>query len=252
MDWRPITFPHQAELWRPFSRDFEVRVFSFTSFASKRQLLVQSARPGRILDVGCGPLGLLLRDLASLGAEVIGADWSVDMLLECRRQLDARRVRLIAADNRCLPLASATAGTIFAVNSFLPETREEVDLMFAEARRVLTPGGRLIAVLPSFEMSILARDRWGMDLRLDVENHREYDTSGWQSFYTLADIEQLMARHGFAAYRVQRVCFDAPEEITHIREVYGASLSGVSVEKLRSEPLFEHLLDAESSRVGER
>jgi len=66
-----------------------------------------------------------------------------------------------------------------------------------------------------------------MDLQLDLENHREWDTSGWQCFYTSEDIERLMRANGFEEYRIERVLFPAPDEIKHIRQVYVQSLKDV-------------------------
>ena len=94
-------------------------------------------------------------------------------------------------------------------------------------------------------MSIVARDGWRMKISLDLENHREWDTSGWQTFYTVGDIEDLMKRHRFGSYRVDRMTFSEPAELAHIRAIYAGALEGVPPERLIEMPLFEHLLTAE-------
>jgi ubiquinone/menaquinone biosynthesis C-methylase UbiE len=237
-----------AAPWKQFSRDYERQVMSVTSFPGMRARVldaVRDAADGVVVDAGCGPLGLLLREIAEWpGATPIGADFCLDMLVASRERTAGCGVAYVAADHRHLPWRDASVAAIVAVNSFLPETRAEVDVIFAEAARVLRPGGRLVAVLPAFEMSLIARDRWGMAMRLDVEQRREWDTSGWQSFYTTEDIAQLSARHGFRSHHTETLTFSAPDEVAHIREIYAASLAQVPDANLIAWPMFEHLLIA--------
>ena len=51
-----------------------------------------------------------------------------------------------------LPLAPATAGTVFASNFFEHFTQDEARQILKEAWRVLRPGGRLIVVQPNFRL----------------------------------------------------------------------------------------------------
>jgi hypothetical protein len=44
---------------------------------------------------------------------------------------------------------------------------------------------------------------------------------------------------------VKRMTFSAPEELAHIRRVYGAYLHDVPEQRLVAVPLFGHLLTAE-------
>lgn len=235
-----------ARRWAQFSEAYEQKVVSLTSFERMRGLLLREMAPGVSVDLGCGPLGLLARDLCrSRQARVVACDFCWEMVAGSRRRFEAANLLHVVADNRELPLAPVVADTVFSVNSFLPETRADAELMFAEAARILRPGGRLVAVLPAFEMSLVARDVWGMRVEVDVEGRREFDTSGWQCFYTEADIAGLAARHQFGRYRISRVLLAEPDEIAHVREVYEEQLVGVDPGKLEKFPLFEHLLVAE-------
>ena len=237
-----------AENWTQFVRDYETKVFSVTSFDAKRKKIRQSVKPGVVADLGCGPLGLMLRELAQLPQTfAVGTDFCLAMITESRQCTEKFGVRYVVADNRCLPFRSSSIDTIVSINSFLPETRAEVELIFGEVSRVLRKSGRLVAVLPSFEMSLVARDRWGMTLRLDLQDRREWDTLGWQCFYTAPDIERLMRDNSFAEYRIEKMVFSAPEEVTHIGQIYAKSLRDVPSNKLVQYPLFEHLLIAERS-----
>jgi SAM-dependent methyltransferase len=232
--------------WRAFSRDYEDLVFSVTSFVAQRQRILSQVVPGVVADIGCGPLGHLLRDIALLpGTLSLGGDFCWEMILSSRGATKQSDVRYLLTDNRYLAFANSSIDTVVSVNSMLPETRDEVERMFTEVARVLRERGRLVAVLPSFEMSLVARDRWGMQQCLDLENHREWDTSGWQCFYTSDDIDALMKRHRFRRYSLERVTFSATDEIRHIRRVYAKRLQQVSDQRLMDDPLFEHFLVAE-------
>jgi hypothetical protein len=88
----------------------------------------------------------------------------------------------------------------------------------------------------------MARDDWKMDIRIDEAARREFDTTGWQCFYTEADVAELMKAHDVASYRLDRVYFDSDDAVAAIRKIYGGSLSAQVLHKY---PLFEHLLVAE-------
>ena len=81
-----------------------------------------------------------------------------------------------------------------------------------------------------------------MDIRVDEANHREFDTTGWQCFYTRQDIDELLPSSGFRLLAYQRLYFRSDEQIEAIRRVYGRNLT---VELLQEFPLFEHLVVGE-------
>jgi ubiquinone/menaquinone biosynthesis C-methylase UbiE len=96
----------------------------------------------RILDAGCGsgPLSAALRDR---GAIVTGIDISAGMLERARRRL-GDHARLQRGDlNSALPFPSNAFDDVIA--SLVLHYLEDWTLPLAEMRRVLTPGGRLIA-----------------------------------------------------------------------------------------------------------
>lgn len=100
---------------------------------------------GPILDLGCGP-GRYLRRLAVRGVRVVGADLSGGMLREVVTRWDAslRRPLLVAADGEALPFADGTFEAALAMHMLyhVPDLERAV----AELRRVIRPGGRLLAV----------------------------------------------------------------------------------------------------------
>jgi ubiquinone/menaquinone biosynthesis C-methylase UbiE len=93
------------------------------------------------LDLGCGT-GRHSIWLAAAGATVTGVDFSEGMLAEARRKPGAEAVRFVAHDlHRPLPFA---AEFDLVVSGLVLEHLREVDGFFAEARRVLKPGGRAV------------------------------------------------------------------------------------------------------------
>lgn len=228
--------------WGSFATDYEDRVFSVMQFRPERQRVLEAGRPGALLDLGCGPSGRLLRDAANSGWDrVYGSDFSLDMLCVAAKQVTGTGAELILADNRALPFQSEALETVIAINSILPEERHQISPMFSEVSRVLTSEGRFVAIVPSFEMSLIALKDWGLDVVIDYENRRERDTTGWQAFYTQADIEELLNLHAFKLVHYERLYFDSKGHRDAIRRVYGPSLSDAI---LQTSPLFEHFFVA--------
>jgi SAM-dependent methyltransferase len=164
------------------------------------------------------------------------------MLTKARRSFQADDLFFIVADNRRLPFQGKSVHSVTSINSILPQNRSDIDPMLAEIVRVLRVGGRFIATLPAFETSLIARDHWGIDIKIDEANHREYDTTGWQCYFTRSDITELMTRHGLYQFTYERIYFTSPEELAEIRKIYGHS---ISIDRLLKYPLFEHFIVAE-------
>jgi ubiquinone/menaquinone biosynthesis C-methylase UbiE len=166
------------------------------------------------------------------------------MIAAAKAQISSKQVSFVVGDNRELPFPDGSLDTVINVNSFIPEQREDSDAMFEEAARVLRPGGRLVGILPAFEMSIAAVNAWGAATLIDAKTRREYDTTGWQSFYLEQDIDSQMSRLTFQSYRVERLVLDRPEEIQYVKEVYMSLLGNSPPGVVSAVPLFEHLLVA--------
>ena len=98
-------------------------------------------RPGRVIDLGCGPGGAL-KPLARRyrRARVTGVDLSPAMAARAREQrLWLRRPWVLCADMERLPLADASFD--LAVSAAALQWVNDLDRAFAEVRRVLAPGG---------------------------------------------------------------------------------------------------------------
>jgi ubiquinone/menaquinone biosynthesis C-methylase UbiE len=95
----------------------------------------------RLVDVGCGP-GVALRRAARLGATVTGIDPAPVM----RRvaSLLSRRVEIVDGVAERLPLPDGSATVLWSIATV--HHWRDLDAGMTEARRVLAPGGRFLAM----------------------------------------------------------------------------------------------------------
>jgi SAM-dependent methyltransferase len=226
--------------WETFSVHYLEKVFSPLQFPEVRGRIIDAVTLPTVLDMGCGPTPLLLRQLLRLPRiDLYASDWSSEMLAVSASYFPSGAIRFVHGDNRCLPFADQFFNTVISVNSILPDNRRDVDRMISEVVRVLKRGGHFVALFPAFETSLMARDSWNMAIQVDIENRREYDTTGWQCFFTHEDVIQLSDRHRLTIDKLDRVIFDSDPAIDQIRKIYGANLSP---HLLKQHPLFEHFL----------
>jgi malonyl-CoA O-methyltransferase len=103
---------------------------------------VGGVRGLKALDLGCGTARHSLW-LAAAGADVTAVDFSEGMLAEARAKPGADHVRFLVHDlDRPLPFPDATFDIV--VSGLVLEHLRELGGFFAEARRVLKPGGRAV------------------------------------------------------------------------------------------------------------
>jgi len=94
-----------------------------------------------VLDLGCGT-GRHSLWLAAAGAHVTAVDFSAGMLAEARRKPGAEAIRFVVHDlHQPLPFA---AEFDLVVSGLVLEHLQTLDDFFAEACRVLKPGGRAV------------------------------------------------------------------------------------------------------------
>ena len=140
--------------------------------------------PHRIVDAGCGA-GAAFAELRRRfpQAEIVGADFSAEMLRRARAEADAR-TRLILADAEHLPLADASADLIWS-NLCREWTGEK---FLPEMARILRPGGLLV-------FSTLGRDTL-REARAALESAGMRDSL--HDFFDLHDVGDALHSGGFA------------------------------------------------------
>ena len=165
------------------------------------------APPGPLLDLATGTADLALAARRLDPARVvIGADFSLGMLAQARRKLDARRTRvaLTAADALALPFADGAFASV--VSAFLLRNLVDLEAGLAEMRRVTRRGGRVITL----DIVKLALPVW--DALFGVYFHRVVPAMGTlvagdrqaytylpdsvDRFLTAADVAAAMRRAG--------------------------------------------------------
>jgi len=127
----------------------------------ERRGLLPVARPGRLLDFGCGG-GSYLTRMAQLGWRVTGLDFSAEAVRTVREKLGHE------AFFGTLPHPELTPGSFEAITLWqaLEHVHQPVQVL-REAFNLLVPGGCLVVAVPNFES--LTRgwfgERWyGLDL----------------------------------------------------------------------------------------
>jgi ubiquinone/menaquinone biosynthesis C-methylase UbiE len=137
-----------------------------------------------VLDIGCGP-GTAVRRAARLGATVSGVDPAPVMLRVARLLTRSTgQVRYLMGTAESLPVPDGSVSVVWAVASV--HHWADLDIALCEARRVLTRGGRLVAVE-----------------RRTQPGARGHASHGWTDDQARA-FEKRCVQHGFADPQVGR------------------------------------------------
>lgn len=152
--------------------------------------LVGTAGGGVIGDLGCGP-GHVSAHLRDRGATVVGVDLSPGILRHAA-------VPVAAGDLLALPLADGALAAAVAFYSLihLPPGTEVAAL--AEVRRVLAPGGTLLAAVHVGEEVRHLDEWWGVPVSVDFRFFPVSGLTGWLAGagFTVTDVRERDAYPG--------------------------------------------------------
>jgi ubiquinone/menaquinone biosynthesis C-methylase UbiE len=180
------------------------------------QLLLEMLMPGsgeRILDAGCGT-GLFTREMLRLGADIVGLELSMPMLLRAGKKLAGQSFTLVHGDMLALPFSNGVFDKSVSVTAieFIENAKGAVDELF----RVTKPGGCVvIATLNSLSPWAAQRD--------------------------------LKAKKGHALFR--HAHFRSPEEIESLTPYDGAVRTAVHFQK-HDDPEEAEKIEAEGRSKG--
>ncbi len=113
-----------------------------------RRLVIREARlphGGRLLDIATGTGDIALEALRQAGdLHVVGADFSLDMMLRGRGKPGADRIGWMAADTLALPFPADTFDAV--TSGFMLRNVIDVPGSLAEQLRVTKAGGRMVCL----------------------------------------------------------------------------------------------------------
>ena len=143
-----------------------------------------------VLDAGCGG-GLVARELAAAGAEVVGIDRSLGSLGVARRAVRRGQFRPAQGRLERLPFAGGSFDVVVAADVL--EHLPDLPAAVAELARVLAPGG-------SFVFDTINRTPWawfvavfGLEQVLRMVPRGTHD---WRLFIRPAELDRLLRRAG--------------------------------------------------------
>jgi len=130
--------------------------------------LAETAPPGPIADLGCGP-GHVARHLHGLGRQVVGIDLSPAMVEAARRLCPGPEFR--EGTMLALDFPDASLGGAVACYSIIHLTTDELSTAFGELRRVLRPDGPVLLAFHTGRHVLHMDDLWGIPVGLDFHFH---------------------------------------------------------------------------------
>lgn len=169
--------------WAPSYDDVDDRV-DLDLFAASPQLTARIAG-SRVVDLGCGTGRIGTWLLARGAREVVGVDLTTEMLARAK----ARAIYASTVQAPVTATGLAAGGFDGAISSLVVDHVADLGGFFAEARRLLRPGGWLAVVdfHPFFLMQGIPTHFRDGEQHLAVENH----------VHALRDFFQLAVARGF-------------------------------------------------------
>ena len=170
--WRDYIDPSKAKLlrWNYASYDYDEKILNPLQVKKNNPLVKYikeiNGKELIVADVGCGPGSLISNYLESDDrfSKIYGIDYSDSMIKIAKEKCENfQKVEFLKMDVKDLaPLRKKLnlnkLDIIFSINSIFAEDPNEIDMMLCQIALTLKSGGKLIAVLPSFDTVEYLRD----------------------------------------------------------------------------------------------
>ena len=139
-----LSLDQKPQGWDAVTPGYEKAFESYAGLFAKEMLARVRLSPGhRVIDIGAGP-GILTMLAAPSGADVLGIDFSPNMVERLQRRLrdaDIRNARAEVMDGQDLKLPDGSFDV--ALSNFAVIFFPDIERGLAEMRRILKPGGRI-------------------------------------------------------------------------------------------------------------
>jgi demethylmenaquinone methyltransferase/2-methoxy-6-polyprenyl-1,4-benzoquinol methylase len=175
METRELQDPNRfaQELFTPLPRRYDrlAELLSMGQNGRWRRAMVDHIvphRPGRVLDVACGPAGVSLQLAQRTTAQVVGLDLTFEMLRQGKRRVAERgmadRVQLVEGRGEQMPFADCTFDAL--TFTYLLRYVDDPQATLVELARVVKPGGAVASLEFLLPPSRFWRFWWWLYTRL--------------------------------------------------------------------------------------
>jgi malonyl-CoA O-methyltransferase len=209
-------------------------------------LQAQDLKPARLLDVGAGT-GRLLAALRGLypSALAVGADLALGMCRTASQNLAGMAVQIVNADAEKLPFVGASFDLVLSTSTF--QWLTSLDAAFAEARRVLSPGGCFCFALFGEKTLFELRDSYKQVLGGAADRSH--------SFFSQAEVLEALERVGFTdckASSEMEVEYhqDVPDLLRSLKRIGAGSAAPVAARGLSQRRVMLEMMEMYRSRHG--
>ncbi|GIW43747.1 MAG: hypothetical protein KatS3mg077_1029 [Candidatus Binatia bacterium] len=167
---------------------------------------VAEVRPGRVLEVACGP-GRLTAEVQGVPFGV-AVDASMPMLRLARQRVAGTRWRFLRTDAFRLPFRDGSFDLVYSARFVRHFELADRQRLYAEIQRVLAPKGFFVVDALNFDTSYPAR------LERGLEHYKIYDV-----LYRPGEAEQELERAGFRVIRTEGILrwFPVQRRINRLR-----------------------------------
>jgi len=209
-------------------------------------LQAERVSPARLLDIGSGT-GRLLARLVDLYPEAaaVGVDLALGMCRAASENLSSKRVQIINADAESLPFAADSFDLVVSTSTY--QWLSSLDQAFAEARRVLAPGGLFCFAL--FGEKTL------FELRNSYKTALKGGANRSHSFFSQQEVQAAMQRAGFSGSRVSsefevELHPDVPELLRSLKRIGAGSTAPVAAKGLSERRVMLEMMAAYRDSYG--